>query len=67
MIVITVSSRRRMRSDASHRSLAPAGKARRGREGVTVAADDEELWAPFLAFRAEDRKPPASGGTWNRT
>src|SRR5207247_4045186 len=24
-------------------------------EGATVAADDEELWAPFLAFRPEDR------------
>jgi AcrR family transcriptional regulator len=24
-------------------------------EGATVAEDDEELWAPFLAFRPEDR------------
>jgi AcrR family transcriptional regulator len=33
---------------------APDG--RRGQEGVAVATDDEELWAPFLAFRTEDRR-----------
>jgi AcrR family transcriptional regulator len=32
----------------------PKGQA--GQEGATVATDDEELWAPFLAFRPEDRQ-----------
>src|SRR5216117_2799040 len=56
MYVSSTLYERQAASDSDRFASVGTPDGRRGREGVAVATDDEELWAPFLAFRAEDRR-----------